>query len=183
MDRQSKRKIVLALARLYLKVLDFALEGVVQCRKEKRTQDKKPFDKSKHPQGEDGRFVYKTGTVGKGKGAVVVNLGFGSDKPNFSAVTATKGHDEHHAKHAADMGLNLQQWKQEAAELLNADKSNLYLDWYSPERETYFRYEINTNKLVIGDSDGNIKTYYILESNKRKRYMPKEYIDFLDGKK
>ena len=125
----------------------------------------------------------KTGTIGTGKGAVVVNLEFGSDKPDFSAVTATKGHDEHHAKHAAEMGLNLRQWKQEAADLLNAEACENFYDWSIPAVEKFFRYDVTTSRLAVGDRNGNIKTYFILSKSARKQYLPKEYLAILEGRK
>ena len=176
---------MLALARLWLKLLDYQIESMIQYRKTKdwRTQDKKPFNKSEHPQGEDGRFVYKTGTVGEGKGAVEVILGFESDKPEFISETSHKRHDAKHAKHAKEMGLNLRQWKQEAASLLNDDRREHYKDWENQNDDTFNRFNKKTGRLAVGDVSGTINTYFYLEKRKLKYYLPKEYLEEIEKKK
>lgn len=126
----------------------------------------------------------KKGTVGTEKGAVEVILGFGSDKPEFYPMTATRSHDEHHARHAADMGLTLKAWKQRAADILNAKADGKkYLDWYNGKVGKYYRYDIKSQCLAIGDADGSITTFFKLEKSKRRWYMPKEYIDILEEKR
>ena len=126
----------------------------------------------------------KKGTVGTGKGAVEVALGFGSGETEFYSMTSTRSHDEHHARHAASMGLTLKAWKQRAADILNAkaDDKN-FLDWYNEKIGKYYRYEIKSQCLAIGDADGSITTFFKLEKSKRQWYMPKEYIDILDRKR
>ncbi|MBQ7516056.1 MAG: hypothetical protein IJS96_07205 [Schwartzia sp.] len=118
----------------------------------------------------------RTGTVGVGKGAVKVCLGFPANKPVFSPETATKGHDTHHERHARNMGLTLKEWKQEAADLLNAEPAPAYLDWYQPDIKVFRRYDLRTGRLVSGTNEGEVKTYFDLDKSKRRIYLPKEYL-------
>ncbi len=124
----------------------------------------------------------KKGTAGIGKGAVGVILGFGSDKPEFAAETTTKGHDSYHERHAKDMGLNLRQWKQAAADLLNDEAKEQYLDWYDPKREIYRRYDKVSRRMAAGTRDGTINTYFIMTHARMKYYLPKEYLEVLGEK-
>lgn len=125
----------------------------------------------------------RIGTVGTGKGAVPVQLGFGKDKPVFYPVTAVKGHDEHHAVHAREMSLSLQEWKREAANLLNAKASENFMDWHFPVIGKFIRYDRNTNRIAIGDRNGNIRTFFILKKSARSKYLPREYLAILNTKK
>ena len=91
------------------------------------------WQESKHKRDKKGRFSKmeesKTGKIGVGKGALAVVLEWGKDKPEFSSDTASKGHDRHHQSHADEMGISYKEWKRRAADLLNAPKSNDFLDW------------------------------------------------------
>ncbi len=82
----------------------------------------------------------------------------------------------HHEKHARDMGLSLKAWKQEAADLLNAEAAPAYLDWYQPDVKVFRRYNLRTGRLVSGTNEGEIKTYFDLEKARIKIYLPKEYL-------
>lgn len=125
----------------------------------------------------------RKGMVGEGKGAVEVNLGFGDNKPDFFAETTNKGHDEYHGRHAADMGLNFRQWKQSAADLLNDDPRENYRDWENLDDDSFNRFDMRTRRLVVGDKEGTINTYFILEKRKYKYYLPKEYLEEIQKKK
>jgi len=184
-DYVQCHQATLHLVCLWLKVLAYQIESMIQFRTQKceRTQDKKSFNKSKHPKGEDGRFVYTTGTVGDGKGAVEVNLGFGSEKPEFVAEMTHKRRDKNHKKHATDMGLNFRQWKQEAAILLNDEHREYYKDWEIPDDDTFNRFNTKTGRLAVGDKNGTINTYFKPEKSKLKYYLPKEYLEETEKKK
>lgn len=58
MNKSQTKQAMLAIARLWLKILDYEIEGVVQCRKEavRKTKDKAPWDDSKHPRRSNGQF-------------------------------------------------------------------------------------------------------------------------------
>ena len=126
----------------------------------------------------------KNGTVGEGKYAIIVQLGFESTaKPLFYAETASKGHDKHHEKHAAEMGISFKEWRKKACDLLNAEPCDYYLDWYIPGAERFFRYDLRTSSLVVGDTNGNIKTYFKLRKELIPDYIPQEYLAQLRKKK
>ena len=124
------------------------------------------------------------GTVRMGKNELLVHLGFDpASKPLFHPNTASQGHDEHHKEHADEMGISLKQWKKQASDLLNALPCDDFYDWYSPERQRFFRYDLRTKCLAVGDFDGNIKTYFKLKNDAVARYVPQEYLAMLKKKK
>ena len=139
------------------------------------------WEEGKHKRDRKGQFAEmnesRKGTVGTGKGAVEVQLGFdGVEKPRFYPTTATKGHDRHHQDHADEMGLTLKQWKQQAAKLLNAVAEEDFIDWYIPDDETFNRFNKRNSVLAVGSSEGAIHTYFILQKSKYKFFIPNEYI-------
>ncbi|MDY6294782.1 MAG: hypothetical protein SPL45_00590 [Schwartzia succinivorans] len=125
----------------------------------------------------------KTGTLGTGKGATLVILGFSDRKPEFIAETTHSDHDEHHKHHAAEMCLNIKQWKQAAADLLNDEPRLYYQDWENPEDDSFNRFDTKHGLLVVGDRTGTINTYFKLEKSKYKYYIPVEYLEKTDTKK
>lgn len=133
-----------------------------------------------------GRFAEveegQVGTVGTGKGAVNVRLGWGDNRPIFTADTASKDHDRHHQGHADEMGISFKEWKRRAADLLNAPESDDFLDWYSEEDETYKRFNKRDNTLVVGNRDGDVLTYFILQKARKKFFLPQEYLEKLQRK-
>lgn len=199
MTKEQKQEIMLALSVLWLKVLAYQVERILNERR--ITADE--WDETKHPRRKDGKFgrdvknnsqshggrdiiqamKTKTGTVGEGKGAVEVNLGFGDGKPDFSAMTTNTGHDSYHERHAVEMGLNFRQWKQSAADLLNDEPREIYRDWENPDDDSFNRFDMRTSRLAVGDKGGTINTYFILEKRKYKYYLPKEYLEEIRKKK
>lgn len=139
------------------------------------------WNESKHKRDKKGRFAEmeegKMGTVGSGKGAIHVQLGWGSNRPVFSSDTASKGHDRHHQGHADEMGISLKEWKRRAADLLNAPESNDFLDWYCEETESYSRFNQRDNTLAVEKQNGDIKTYFILQKSRQKFFLPQEYLE------
>lgn len=63
-----------------------------------------------------------------------------------------------------------------AAELMNRDTAPDLLDWYDEDRETYYRFDKKKKRLVAGDIDGTINTYFDLKKNKYKSYIPEKYL-------
>lgn len=97
MDRQTKRKIMLAIARLYLKVLELQ----VDCwrRKVQRlTLDDKRWDESKHPRKQNGQF-------GKGSGGTVINKET-QDVTNEYFDRATPGQGKLYCSESYDLNLH-----------------------------------------------------------------------------
>lgn len=141
------------------------------------TTDKKAWKEENHPRKLNGQF-------GKGgKTSEIYNrpvtIGHGDKKPTFYPTTNTKFHDKHHIKHAAEMNMNLREWKEAAAELLNrADNKNLF-DWKEYDGKLYARYDKMTGYIVYGSDEGEIFTYFKLEKSQWKKYIPQKFIDRL----
>lgn len=98
-------------------------------------------------------------------------------KPVFYPETATGGHDKHHSEHAKEMGISMKQWKQKAADILNDEAGEKYLDWYKERKRTFNRLIIDSKLLVVGSTDGEINTFFKLDKKLLKSYLPKEYLD------
>ena len=143
--------------------------------------DSRKWEEYRHKRNAKGEFMDmgRIGTVGTGKDAVEVQLGFPADKPKFYPETATKGHDRHHQKHADEMGITFKEWKRRAAALLNADASDDFLDWYDDEKSTFCRYEKTTQRIVFGTADGTINTYFQVDKHRLRWIMPIEYLNML----
>ncbi len=105
--------------------------------------------------------------------------GHGKQKLKFYLETATKQHDKHHEKHAKEMGITFAQWKQEAADILNEKSNNKYFDWRFPKLQRYYRLNKQNLKLVVGNADGMINTYYVVKRNNLAIYLPKEIVEKL----
>lgn len=105
--------------------------------------------------------------------------GHGKQKPKFYPETATRQHDKHHEEHAKEMGITFAQWKQEAADILNEKSNNKYFDWRSPKLQRYYRLNKQNLKLVVGNADGMINTYYVVKRNNLAIYLPKEIVEKL----
>lgn len=97
--------------------------------------------------------------------------GHGKQKPKFYSETATRQHDEHHEKHAKEMGLTHDQWIREAAGILNDKASGDYLDWMDPQKGRYYRFNKRNMRIVVGNTDGEINTYYDIK-NKQIEEVP-----------
>ena len=141
-------------------------------------QDKKKYVEPDRNLNGDGEDAYKSGTVYGGR---KVFLGFPADeKPErFFSETASAGHDKYHAKHEKEMGITVKQWVREAANILNSQKHELFLDWYNRDEKKFYRYEKATGRLAIGTKSGLISTFFILQKKHRKIYLPKEYLEIL----
>lgn len=123
-----------------------------------------------HPRQPDGKFGRGSGEIAR-IGRKSVLLGFDEFKPTYYAQTATPKHDKHHEKHAKEMGITMKQWKQQAADLLNAEPCEDYLDWRNDKGE-YCRYDRKTKRLVVGNSFGEIKTHFYLDKRDFPNYIP-----------
>lgn len=100
-------------------------------------------------------------------------------RKGFSRRLASAGHDKYHAKHAKEMEITVKQWVREAANILNSQKHELFLDWYNRDEKKFYRYEKATGRLAIGTKSGLISTFFILQKKHRKIYLPKEYLEIL----
>jgi hypothetical protein len=103
--------------------------------------------------------------------------GHGKQKPKFYPKSATRQHDEHHEKHAKEMGLTHDQWIREAAGILNDKASGDYLDWMDPQKGRYYRFNKRNMRIVVGNTDGEINTYYDIKISKLKKYLPPKSVD------
>ena len=90
-------------------------------------------------------------------------------RPKFYPGTTTVKHDEHHKDHARAMGLNKKTWKIKAAEYMNKTNNGEYFDYEINGR--YYRYNPKSRELGVGESDGTIRTYFIVDKNKIKYYI------------
>ena len=106
----------------------------------------------------------------------------GSNRPVFSADTASKGHDRHHQSHADEMGISFKEWKRRAAAQLNAPDREDFLDWYDEKTESYSRFNQRDDTLAVRKQNGDVKTYFILQKSRQKFFLPQEYLEKISRK-
>lgn len=63
--------------------------------------------------------------------------------------------------------------------MLNEKSNNKYFDWRSPKLQRYYRLNKQNLKLVVGNGDGMINTYYVVKRNNLAIYLPKEIVEKL----
>ena len=97
------------------------------------------------------------------------------DAPTFYPQTYTRGHDKHHMKHAKEMGLTFKEWLKGASDTLNSGDKDI-VKWM--DDCWYMALNTKNNRLAVGTVDGEVKTYFILEKNRRRRYIPKAIEDY-----
>ena len=73
-------------------------------------------------------------------------------------------------------------WKQQAAELLNAKHCSDYLDWVNEDGDCS-RYDLQSKRLVVGNADGMIKTYFPLDKSRLKYFIPEKLLAKIPHKK
>ena len=73
-------------------------------------------------------------------------------------------------------------WKRQAAELLNANPSDDYLDWVNEDGECS-RYDLRSQRLVVGNASGMIKTYFLLDKSRLKYFIPEKLLAKIPHKK
>lgn len=113
----------------------------------------------------------------------IIHIGFNENKPLFRPESTTPGHDSHHANHAIKMGLTIKQWLAKGAKILNEEPAPYYLDWTEEGKEgepdIYYRFNKKNRNLVVGTGEGTINTYFTLDKEKKKKYIPSQLIALL----
>lgn len=63
--------------------------------------------------------------------------------------------------------------------MLNEKLNNKYFDWRSPKLQRYYRLNKQNLKLVVGNGDRMINTYYVVKRNNLAIYLPIEIVEKL----
>lgn len=83
---------------------------------------------------------------------------FAIKKPTaYGFANKERKNTKHHQRHARGMGYkNQDEYERAAVDFFNGNQGKLY---YSERRERFYRYDENTQKIAVCDSEGTIHTF------------------------